>query len=75
MKGFMKVKFIQHYKTYCRGMEYPIEQVGKKAAEQLEKSGIAKILPLIETVTETVKDEPIKIEPVKAKPIKKKGKK
>ena len=71
----MKVKFIQHYKTYCRGMEYPIEQVGKKAAEQLEKSGIAKILPLIETVTETVKDEPIKIEPVKAKPIKKKGKK
>ena len=71
----MKVKFIQHYKTYCRGMEYPIEQVGKGLAEQLEKSGIAKILPLIEVVAETVKTKPVKIEPVKVEPIKKKGKK
>jgi len=75
MEVFMKVKFIQHYKTYCRGMEYPIEQVGKSLAEQLEKSGIAKILPLIETVAETIKVEPIKIEPVKVEPIKRKGKK
>lgn len=63
----MKVKFIQDYRSYHRGMQYPIEQVGQELVKQLETEGIAFVVPL--PVVETVK------EPVKVETAKKKGKK
>ncbi|MEN6313252.1 MAG: hypothetical protein ABFD25_03270 [Clostridiaceae bacterium] len=51
----MKVKFIEDYKSYCRGMQYEIEQVGKELAEQLEVKGIARIVPLPIVETEPIK--------------------
>jgi hypothetical protein len=43
----MKVKFLEDYKTYHRGMQYPLEQIGKELAEELEKEGLARIFPLV----------------------------
>ena len=42
----MKVKFIQDYMNYHRGMQYPIEQIGEETAKRLESEGIARIFPL-----------------------------
>ena len=44
----MKVKFLENYDGYNRGMQYPIMQIGLEKAEQLEKEGIAKIFPQID---------------------------
>jgi len=73
----MKVKFLENYGKYNRGMQYPIEQVGKEKAEQLEKEGIARMFPLIDFKINTQIEVKNTIEPKKttktAKNPKKKG--
>ena len=77
----MKVKFIQDYMNYHRGMQYPIEQIGEETAKRLESEGIARIFPLptVEPEAKPVAKSVVKpaVEPVKVAEVKtkKKGKK
>jgi len=68
----MKVKFIEDYGQYHRGMQYPIEQVGTELAARFESNGIARIFPLADIEPEIKPAESVK--EVKSKPVKK-GKK
>jgi hypothetical protein len=67
----MKVKFLEDYKPFCRGMQYPMEQVGQELAEKLQAEGKARIFPLPEEATVEVPAEtPVEV----VKPAAKKGK-